>query len=144
MLSRVPLFVTPWTAVCQASLSITNAWSLLKLMPITLVMPSNHLIPCHPLLLPPSIFPNIRVFSNEAVLRIRWLMRSIVASASVLPMNIQGLFPSEWIGFISDSPRDSQVPSPAPQFKSNNSPTLSFLYSPTHIHTLLLEKHSFD
>ena len=64
--------VTPWTAVCQASLSITNSWSLLRLMPIESVMPSNHLNLCHPLLLPPSIFPSIRVFSNESALRIRW------------------------------------------------------------------------
>ena len=63
---------TPWTAACQASLSITNSQSLLKLMSIELVMPSNHLILCHPLLLPPSIFPNIRVFSNESVLPNRW------------------------------------------------------------------------
>ena len=66
------LFVTPWAAAHQASLSITNSYSLLKLMSIELVMPSNHLILCHPLLLPPSIFPNIRVFSNESVLPIRW------------------------------------------------------------------------
>ena len=71
-LSRVRLFVTPWTAACQASLSITNSQSLLKLMSIELVMPSNHLIPCCPLLLLPSIFPSIRVFSNESVLHIRW------------------------------------------------------------------------
>ena len=64
--------MTPWTAACQASLSITNSLSLLKLMSIELVMPSNHLILCHPLLLPPSIFPSIRVFSTESVLRIRW------------------------------------------------------------------------
>ena len=71
-LSRVQLFVTPWTAAHQASLSITNSWSLLKLMSVELVMPSNHLILCHPLFLPPSIFPSIRVFSNESVLPIRW------------------------------------------------------------------------
>ena len=71
-LSRVRLFATPWTATHQASLSITNSWSLLKLMSIESVMPSNHLILCHPLLLPPSIFPSIRVFSNESVLHIRW------------------------------------------------------------------------
>ena len=64
--------VTPWTAGRQASLSITNSWSLLKLTSIESVMPSNHLILCHPLLLQPSIFPSIRVFSNEAALRIRW------------------------------------------------------------------------
>ena len=71
-LSRVRLFVTPWTAACQASLSMTNSQSLLKLMPIESVMPSNHLILCHPLLLPPSIFPSIRVFSSESDLHIRW------------------------------------------------------------------------
>ena len=70
-LSQVQLFVTPWTAACQASLSITNSRSLSKLMPIESV-PSNHLILCHPLLLPPSIFPSIRVFSNESALHIRW------------------------------------------------------------------------
>ena len=63
---------TPWTAACQASLSITNSQSLLKLMSIELVMPSNHLILCRPLLLLPSIFPSIRVFSNELTLRLRW------------------------------------------------------------------------
>ena len=71
-LSRVWLFVTPWTAAHQASLSITNLQSLLKLMSIEWVMPSNHLILCHPLLLLPSIFPSIRVFSKESVLHIRW------------------------------------------------------------------------
>ena len=71
-LGRVRLFVTPWTAARQASLSITNSWSLLRLMCIESVMPSNHLVLCHPLLLLPSIFPSIRVFSNESVLRIRW------------------------------------------------------------------------
>ena len=71
LLSRVWLFVTPWTTACQASLSITNSQSLPKLMSIESVMPSNHLILCHPLLLP-SIFPSIRVFSNELALCIRW------------------------------------------------------------------------
>ena len=71
-LSRVPLFVTSWTAALQASLSITNSQSLLKLMSIESVMPSNHLILCHPLLLLPSIFLSIRVFSNESDLHIRW------------------------------------------------------------------------
>ena len=71
-LIRVRVFATPWTAVHQASLSITNSWSLLKLMSIESVMPSNHIILCHPLLLLPSIFPSIRVFSNESALRIRW------------------------------------------------------------------------
>ena len=71
-LRHVWLFMTPWTAVCQASLSITNSRRLLKLMSIKLAVPSNHLIPCLPLLLLPSIFPSIRVFSNESVLHIRW------------------------------------------------------------------------
>ena len=71
-LSHFRLFVTPWIAACQASLSITNSWSLLKLMPIELVMPSSHLIFCHPLLLLPPIPPSIRVFSNESTLRMRW------------------------------------------------------------------------
>ena len=71
-LSRVPLFGTPWTAARQASLSITNSWSLLKFMSIKSVMSSNHLIFCSPLLLPPSIFPSIRVFSNELALNIMW------------------------------------------------------------------------
>ena len=70
--AQLCLFVTPWTAARQASLSNTNSWSLLKLTSIELVMPSNHLIPCLPLLLLPSIFPSIRVFSNESVLHIRW------------------------------------------------------------------------
>ena len=72
LLSRVQLFVTPWTAARQACLSITNSQSLLKLMSIESVMPSNHLILCCPLLLLPSIFPSIRVFSNESALRMRW------------------------------------------------------------------------
>ena len=71
-LSCVQLFATPWTAACQAYLSITNSWSLLKLMFIESVMPSTHLILCHPLLLLPSIFPSIRVFSSESVLPIMW------------------------------------------------------------------------
>ena len=72
LLSHVQLFATPQTAACQVSLSITNSWSLFKLMSIESVMPSNHLILCRPLLLMPSIFPSIRVFSNESVLCIKW------------------------------------------------------------------------
>ena len=71
-LTHIQLFVTPWTAMHHASLSITNSWNLLKLMSIELVMPSYHLILCHPLLLLPSIFPNIRVFSDESAFCIRW------------------------------------------------------------------------
>ena len=88
-LSCVLLFATPWTAARQASLSITKSQSLLKFMSIESVMPSNHLILCRPLLLMPSIFPNIRVFSNESVLCIKWRSIRVSASASVLPMNIQ-------------------------------------------------------
>ena len=72
LLSRVRLFATPWTAACQASLSITNSWSLPKHMSIESVMPSNHLISCHPFHFLPSIFPSIRVFSNESALHFRW------------------------------------------------------------------------
>ena len=86
-LSHVQLFVTPWTAAHQASLSFTISRSFLKLMSIESVMPSNHLILCHPLLLPPSIFSSIRVFSNDSALTSGG--QSIGASASVLPMNIQ-------------------------------------------------------
>ena len=72
LLSHVQLFATPWTVAHQASLSVTNSWNLLKLMSIESVMPSNHIILCRPLLLLPSIFPSIRVFSNESVLHIKW------------------------------------------------------------------------
>ena len=99
-LSHVQLFVTPWTAACQASPSITYSWSLLKLMSIASVMPSNHSILCHPFLLLPSIFPSIRIFYNESVLCIKWL-KYWISSASVLPMNIQDLFLLGLTGLIS-------------------------------------------
>ena len=92
-LSHVRLFVTPWTAAHQASLSITNSWSLLKLMSIESVMPSNHLILCHPLLFLSSILPSIRVFSNESVLHIRW-PKYWSFSFSISPSNkYSGLIP---------------------------------------------------
>ena len=94
---------TPWTAACQASLSITNARSLLKLMPIESVMPSNHLILCRPLLLPPSIFPSIRVFSNESVLRVRW-PKCWSFSFSISPSNeYSGLisFRMDWLDLLA-------------------------------------------
>ena len=131
-LSHVWLFVTPWTAACQAFLSITNSWSLLKLMSIDLVMPSNHLILCHPLLLPPSIFPSIRVFLDESVLHIRWC-KYWSFSFSISPSSeYSGLisFRMDWLDLLA-SPRDSQESSPTPQFKNINSSALSFLYSPT-------------
>ena len=93
LLSHVRLFATPWTAARQASLSITNSRSLLKLKSIESVMPSNHLILCHPLLLLPSIFPSIRVFSNETVLHIRW-PKYWSFSFSISPFNeYSGLIP---------------------------------------------------
>ena len=82
-LSCVRLFMTPWTAAHQASLSFTISWSLLKLMSIESVMPSNHLILCRPLLLLPSIFPSIRVFSNESALRIRWPKKRLCRTSSL-------------------------------------------------------------
>ena len=97
-LNHVWLFATPWTAARQASLSFTDCRSLLKLMCIELVMPSDHLILCCPLLLLPSIFPSIRAFSNVSVLLIRWPNIGVSASASVLPMNIQDWFPLGWTG----------------------------------------------
>ena len=100
-LSCVRLFATPRTAARQASLSITNSWSLLKLMSIESVMPSNHLIRCHPLFLLPSIFPSIRVYSDESVLLIRWPKDWLITSASVLPTNIQDWFPFGSTGWIS-------------------------------------------
>ena len=102
-LSRVRLFATPWTAACQASLSITNSRSLLKLMSIELVMPSNHLIICRPLLLPPSIFPDIKVFSNESALRIRW-PKYWCFSFSISPSNEHpGLisFRMDWLDLLA-------------------------------------------
>jgi len=97
--SVVSKSATLWTAARQASLSITNSRSLLKLMSIALVMPSNHLILCRPLFLPPSIFPSIRVYSNESVFA--WGGQSIGVSASVLPVNIQDWFPLGLTGWIS-------------------------------------------
>ena len=100
-LSRVRLFATPWIIGCQASLSITNSQSSLKLMSIESVMPSSHLILCRPLLLLPPIPPSIRVFSNELTLRMRWPKFGVSASISVLPMNTQDWSPLGWTGWIS-------------------------------------------
>ena len=102
-LSHVRLFTTPWTAAHQASLSITNSWSLRKLMSIESVMPSNHLILCHPLLLLPSILPSIRVFSNESVLCIRW-PKYWSFSFSISPSNeYSGLisFRMDWLDLLA-------------------------------------------
>ena len=148
--------MTPWTAAHQVSLSITNSQSLLKLMSIKLVMPSNHLILCHPLLLPPSIFPNIRVFSNESVLLIRWpnywsFSFSISPSKEYLGLIS---FRMDWLHLLAvqgtlKSPLVSSwywyLLQYHTQFKSINSSVLSFLYSPTltSIHDSW-KNHSFD
>ena len=123
--------MTPWTATHQASL-LTNSQSLLKLMSMELVMPSNHLILCHPLLLLPSIFPSIRVFSNDSILCIRW-PKYWSFSFSISPSNEHsGLisFRMDWFDLFC-SPKDSEESFPTPQYKSINSLVLSFLYGPT-------------
>ena len=137
-LSHVQLFVTPWTAEHHASLSITNSPSLLEHMCIELVVPSNHLILCCPLLLLASVFPSIRVFSNESVLRIRW--SSTGASASVLLMNIQDWFPLGWTGWISlQSNRLSRVLSNTTVQKHQFFDIQLSFWSNSYIHTWLLE-----
>ena len=143
--SHVWLFATPWTAACQASLSINNSQSQLKLMSIEFMMPSNHLILCWPLLLLPSIFPSIRVYSNESVLTWDGQSIGVSASASILPMNIQDWLSLGWTGWISLQSSDSQKSSPTPQFKSINSSTFSLLYDPTvtSMHDYW-KNHSFD
>ena len=132
--------VTPRTAACQASLSITNSRSLLKLMSIESVMPSNHLTLCHPLLLLPSIFPSIRVFSNESVLHIRW-PRDWSLSFSISPSNeYSGLisFRSEWISLQSKGL--SRVFSNTTTQKHQFFSAQLYLLSNSHIHIQLLEK----
>ena len=130
-LSHVQLFATPRTTARQASLSITNSQSPPKLMSIESVMPSNNLILCRPLLLPPSIFPSIRVFSNESAFCIRW-PKYWSFSFNISPSNeLRTDFLQDWLVWSPCSPRDSQESSPTPQFKSINSSALSFLYRPT-------------
>ena len=137
VVSPVLLFATTWTAAHQAFLSITNSWGLLRLMSIESGMHPNHLILCHPLLLPPSIYPSIRVFSNDSVLHIRWPK---YWSFSWFPVNIQ-----DWLVWSPCSLRGCQESSPTPQFKSINSLVLSLLYGPTlsSIHNYW-ENHSFN
>ena len=128
-LSRVQLFATPWTAARQASLSITNSRSSLKLMSIELVMPSNHHILCRPLLLLPSIFPSIRVFSNESVFRIRW-PKYWSFNFSITPSNeYSGLisFMIDWYDFLAVQGTLKSLL----QHHSSNSSALRFLHSPT-------------
>ena len=124
--------VTPWTAARQNFLSITNSQSLPKLMSIESVMPSNHLLLCHPLLHRPSILPRIRIFSNELALPVRqpkyWSFSFNMSPSNEYPGLIS--FQDELVGSPC-SPRDSQESSSTPQFKRINSLALSFLYSPT-------------
>ena len=138
-LSHVRLFATPWMATCLASLSFTNSWSSLKLMSIELVMLSNHLILCRPLLLLPSIFPSIKVFS------ISWLFaaggQSIRASVSVLPMSIEGWFPLGLTGLIYLlSKQLSRVFSNTRVRKQQYFSGQPSLWSTSDIRTWLLEK----
>ena len=139
-LSCVQLFATWWTAAHQASLSIINSQSLLQLMSIEFVMPSNHLFLCHPLLLP-SIFPSIRVFSNESVLCIRRPEYWSFSFSTVLAMNIQDWFPLGLTGLISLLSKGlSRVFSNITVQKHQFFSAQLSLYSNSHIHTWLLEK----
>ena len=122
-LSCVWLHVTPWAAAWETSLSFAISKSLLKLMSTESVMPSNHLILCHPLLFLPSIFPSIRVFSNESVLRTNW-PKYWSFSFNISPSSEYSGLISFWIGSPC-SPRDSQESSPTSQFKNINSLALS-------------------
>ena len=127
-----PTLCGPMDCRVPGSLSITNSQSLLKFMSIKLVMPSNHLILCPPLLLLPSIFPGIRFFSNESTLPIRW-PKYWSFSFSISPSNEYSVlisFRMDWLNLL-ESPRDSQESSPIPQFKGISSSALRFLYSPT-------------
>ena len=134
-------FATPWTAACQASLSITNSWSFPKLMSIKSVMPFNHLILCYLLLILRSMFASIRVFPNESALHVRWPKYwSFSFSFSISPSSeYSGLisFRIDWFDLLAV--QWTLKSSPIPQFKSINSSVLSFLYSPT-LTSILLEK----
>ena len=135
-LSHVQLFAAPWTPAHQASLSITNSWSSLKLMSIESVMPLNHLILCRPLLLLPSSFPSIKVFSNESVICITWLKYQSF-SFSIRPSNeCLGLISFRWTGWISmQSEGLSRVFSNTTVQKHQFFGTQLSLQSNSHIHT---------
>ena len=138
--SRVWLFATPWTAAWQASLSITNSQSLLKLISIESVMPSNHLILCCPLLLLNSIFPSIRVFSNESVFRIRW-SKYWSFSFSISPSNeYSGLISFRWTDWISLRSKGLLRISNTTVQKHQFYSTQLSLRSNSYIHTWLWEK----
>ena len=131
LLSCVWLFATTWIAAGQDSLSIKNSQTLPKLMSIELVMPSNHLIVCHPLLLLPSIFPSIRVFSNESIIHIRWPKYWSFSFNISAPNEYSGLISfRKWTGWISLQSKEISRVIPTPKFKSINSSVFSFLYSP--------------
>ena len=129
-----PTICNPWTETRQASLSITNSQSLHKLMSITLVIPSNHFSLCYPFLLLPSVFPSIRVFSNELVFRIRWpqywIFNFSISPSSQYSWLIS--FRMDWLELLEV--QGTQESSPTPQFKSNSS-ALRFFYSPTLMFT---------
>ena len=133
--SHVQDFATPWTAARHSPLSITNSWSLLKLMSIESVMPSNHLIPCYPLFLLPSGFPSIRISSNESVFASGSQSIGVSASASVLPVDIQGWFPLELTGLILISKGLSRVFSNTIVQKHWFFGAQLSLWSNSHIHT---------
>ena len=136
LLSRVQLFATPRIAACQASLSITNSWSSLRLTSIESVMPSSRLILCRPLLLLPPNPSQHQSFPMSQLFAWGGQSTGVSALASFLPKKSQGWSPSEWTGWISLHSKDSQESSPTPQFKSINSSVLSLLHSPilTSIH----------
>ena len=139
--SVMSVSLQPWTAAQQFSLSITNSPSLLELMSIKLMMPSNHLILCHPFLLLPSVFPSIRVFFNESVLCIRWPSTVTSASSSVLPMNIQGSFLLGLSVLMSLMSKGlSRVFSNTTVQKHQFFSTQLSLWSNSHINTWLVEK----
>ena len=140
-LSRVRLIATPWIAACQASLSITNSRSSLKLMSIESVMPSSHLILCDPFLLLPPIPPSLRVFPMSQLFAWGSQSTGVSALASVLPMSTQDWFPLEWTGWISlQSKGLSRVFSNTTLQKHQFFSAQLSLYSNSHIHTWLLEK----
>ena len=140
-LSRVRLFVNPWIAARQASLSIINSWSSLRFVSIESVIPSRHLILCHSLLPLPPLPPSIRVFSNKSVLHIRWPKYWVSDSASGLPMNSQNWFPLGWTSWISlQSKGLSRVFSKTTFQKHQFFGSQPSLWSNSHIHIWLLEK----
>ena len=126
----VQLFVTPWTAVHQASLSFTISWSLCKLMFTESVMPSNHLILCHPFPLLPSVFPNIRVISSEPAVHVRWPQYWSFSFGTSPSSGYSGLISFRINWFDLCCPRDSQESSLASQFRSISSSALSLLCGP--------------